>query len=51
MDPKILTSLLADLNEISVGDVADRLIVARIFAQAAEQAGEKPAAPKAGAPS
>jgi CRISPR-associated protein Cmr2 len=50
IDPKILDSLLADLAELSVGDVANRLIVARIFAQAAEQAGEKPAAPKAGGP-
>lgn len=40
MDPTILKGLIADLQDLSVGEVADRLIVARLFAQAAEQAGQ-----------
>jgi CRISPR-associated protein Cmr2 len=40
IDPKVLDRLLQDLDTCSVPEVADRLIVARLLAQAADEAGE-----------
>jgi CRISPR-associated protein Cmr2 len=40
IDPAILERLLKDLDDSSIPEVADRLIVARLLAQAADEAGE-----------
>ncbi|HEY2738247.1 MAG TPA: type III-B CRISPR-associated protein Cas10/Cmr2, partial [Thermoanaerobaculia bacterium] len=49
IDPKTLDRLLLDLKAASVPAVADRLIVARLLAQASDEAGEDPN-PETGGP-
>jgi len=49
IDPHVLGRLLKDLDTSSIPQVADRLIVARLLAQAADEAGE-PLNPESGGP-
>ena len=49
IDPHVLERLLKDLDTSSIPQVADRLIVARLLAQAADEAGE-PLNPEPGGP-
>jgi CRISPR-associated protein Cmr2 len=42
LDPEVFKRIAADFDTSPVAEVADRLIVARLLAQAKEEAGEKP---------
>jgi CRISPR-associated protein Cmr2 len=48
IDPKVMERLRGDINKLEVGQVANRLIVARLLAQAEDEATPPEAAPKTG---